>query len=87
MSGCHEGICPMGEKAALVRSWRVGKRTVTLTMPQVRSGQVLHAALEWHPDMPRRLSRREWKQYRAGRDKAFAELCRDLGIRGVLCEI
>ena len=77
----------MAEQAALVRSWRVGKRTVTLTMPQVRSGQVLHAALEWHPDMPRRLSRREWKQYRAGRDKAFAELCRDLGIRGALCEI
>ena len=61
----------MAEQAALVRSWRVGKRTVTATVPQVRSGQVLYAAFEWTPNMPRRLSRREWRQYRAGRDKAF----------------
>ena len=76
-----------GEAAALVRSWRVGRRKVTLTVPQTRSGQVVTAAIEWQPDMPRRLSRREWKQYRAGRDKAFADLCGELGIRGVLCEI
>ena len=52
----------MAEQAALVRTWRVGRRKVTVTMPQVRSGQVLHAAFEWTPDMPRRLSQREWKQ-------------------------
>jgi len=45
------------------------------------------ATIEWLPTMPRKLSRREIKQYRAGRDKAFAELCGDLGVRGVLCEI
>ncbi len=77
----------MAEQAALVRSWRVGKRTVTVTVPQVRSGQVLHAAFEWYPNMPRRLSRREWKQYRKGRDAAFADLFAELGIRGLLCEI
>ena len=77
----------MAEQAALVRSWRVGKRTVTVTVPQVRSGQVLHAAFEWYPNMPRRLSRREWKQYRKGRDTAFAELFTDLGIRGAVLEI
>ena len=77
----------MGEQAAMVRTWRVGRRKVTLTVPQTRSGQVATAAIEWHPDVPRRLSRREWKQYRAGRDKAFADLCGDLGIRGLLCEI
>ena len=77
----------MAEKAALVRTWRVGKRTVTATVPQVRPGQVLNAAFEWHPDMPRRLSRREWKQYRTGRDKAFAELFDELGIRGAVLEI
>ena len=77
----------MAEQAALVRSWRVGRRTVTATVPQVRPGQVLHAAFEWHPDMPRRLSRREWKQYRAGRDKAFAELFAEIGVTGAVLEI
>ncbi len=76
-----------GEAAAMTRTWRVGKRKVTATVPQVRAGQVASAAIEWHPDMPRRLSRREWKQYRTGRDAAFAELCGDLGVRGLLCEI
>ena len=77
----------MGEKAALVRSWRVGRRTVTATMPTPRQGQVRHTVMEWDPDMPRRLSRREWKQYRTGRDKAFAELFAELGIRGAVLEI
>ena len=77
----------MGEAVAMMRTWRVGRRKVTLTVPQTRSGQVVTAAIEWHPDMPHRLSRREWKQYRAGRDKAFAGLCGELGIRGLLCEI
>ena len=76
-----------GETAALVRTWRVGKRKVTATVPQVRAGQVLHAAMEWDPDIPRRLSRREWQQYRAGRDAAFAELFAELGIRGAVLEI
>ena len=77
----------MGEKAALVRSWRVGKRRVTVTVPQIRSGQVLYAAFEWNPDMPRRLSRREWRQYRAGRDAAFAELFAEIGVRGMVLEV
>ena len=77
----------MAEQAALVRSWRVGKRQVTVTVPQMRPGQVLHAAFEWHPNMPRCLSRREWKQYRKGRDAAFAELFAELGIRGMVLEI
>ncbi len=76
-----------GESAAMTRTWRVGKRRVTLTVPQIRSGKVSTAAIEWHPDVPRRLSRRELRQYRAGRDAAFADLCSELGIRGLLCEI
>ncbi len=75
------------EAAAMVRTWRVGKRKVTMTAPQIRNGQVAMATIEWLPTMPRKLSRREWRQYRAGRDKAFAELCGDLGVRGVLCEL
>ena len=75
------------EAVAMTRTWRVSKRRVTMTAPQTRSGQVAVASIEWRPTMPRKLSRREWKQYRAGRDEAFAELCRDLGVRGLLCEI
>ena len=76
-----------GEAAALVRTWRVGRRTVTMTAPQIRIGQVGMATVEWHPNIPSKLSRRELKQYRTGRDAAFAELCADLGIRGALGEI
>ncbi len=75
------------EAAALMRTWRVGERRVTMTAPRLRNGQVAMATIEWLPTMPRKLSRREWKQYRAGRDAAFAELCRNLGVRGMLCEI
>ncbi len=77
----------MAEKAALVRTWRVGKRKVTVTVPQIRTGQVLYAAFEWTPNMPRRLSRREWRQYRKGRDAAFAELFAEIGIRGAVLEV
>ena len=76
-----------GEAAAMTRTWRVGKRRVTMTAPKLRNGQVAMATIEWLPTMPHKLSRREWRQYRAGRDKAFAELCGDLGVRGVLCEL
>ena len=76
-----------GEAAALLRTWRVGKRRVTMTAPKLRNGQVAMATIEWLPTMPIKLSRREWRQYRAGRDAAFAELCADLGIRGALIEI
>ncbi len=76
-----------GEAVAMMRTWRVGKRRVTMTAPQIRIGEVYSAAIEWHPDLPRRLSRREWRQYRKGRDAAFADLCGDLGIRGILMEV
>ena len=76
-----------GEAAAIMRTWSVGKRRVTMTAPQVRIGQVGMATIEWAPDVPSKLSRRERKQYREGRDAAFAELCGEFGIRGALGEI
>ncbi len=76
-----------GEAAAMTRTWRVGKRRVTMTAPKLRNGQVAMATIEWLPTMPSKLSRREWKQYRKGRDAAFADLCGDLGTRDLLCEI
>ncbi len=76
-----------GEAAALVRTWRVGKRRVTMTAPKLRNGQVTMATIEWLPTMPSKLSRREWREYRAGRDAAFAELFAELGIRGAVLEV
>ncbi len=35
----------------------------------------------------RRLSRRELAEYRKGRDAAFADLCDEIAIRGLLCEV
>ncbi len=75
------------ESAAMMRTWCVGKRRVTMTAPRIRNGQVAMATIEWHPDTPSKLSRREREQYRTGRDAAFADLCGDLGIRGLLCEV
>ncbi len=75
------------ETPALVRTFRVGKRTVTITAPRMRAGQVSCAVVEWSPDTPHRLSRREMKQYQKGRDAAFADLCRELGVTGALVEI
>ncbi len=77
----------MGEQAALVRTWQVGRRKVTMTVAQTRKGEVANAVIEWSPAMPHHLSRRELRQYRTGRDAAFADLCGALGIRGLLCEI
>ena len=77
----------MGEAVAMMRSWRVGKRKCTMTVPKTRSGQVAVASIEWSPNLLRRLSRRELRQYRAGRDAAFADLCSEFGIRGVIYEI
>jgi len=42
---------------------------------------------EWEPTVPRRLSKREWREYRAGRDAAFAELCRVIGEPMMVVEL
>jgi hypothetical protein len=76
-----------GETAAMVRTFRVGKRKVTLTISNPKNVATLHMAAEWEPDVPRRLSKREWKQYREGRDKVFAELCEQTGLRGMMVEV
>jgi hypothetical protein len=76
-----------GEAAAMTRTWKVGKRKVTMTAPKLRNGQVSFASMEWEPDVPSKLSKREIRQYMKGRDDAFTDLCGDLGVRGLLCEI
>jgi hypothetical protein len=68
------------EAAILTRRWRVGRRTCTLVVPKPQPGEVLHIHIEWDPDMPvGRLNASERRQYRAGRDRAVAELARLVG--------
>lgn len=76
------------EAALLVREFPVGKRTVTMTIPRPRCDRVVSMAAEWDPDLPKRLSVREWRQYRAGRDAALAEVGQLLGGGvGVVAEL
>jgi len=74
------------EAAALVRTWSVGSRTVTLTVQRARPGQMLSACIEWAPDEPQRLNAAELAEYRAGRNAALAELAREMGIRVAVLE-
>ena len=67
------------EAAALVRSFRVGRRVVTITMPPTKRGEVRSTVIEWEPDVPPRLSKRELRQYRAGRNAALRELAEVIG--------
>lgn len=71
------------EAPALTATWRVGHRTVTLTVPTPQPGAVVHACFEWTPDLPQRLSPHELAQYRAGRDRALARL----GVRLAVLEV
>lgn len=75
------------ESAAFVRSWPVGQRTCTLTMPKVKRGGVRATAIEWAPDKPAKLTAEEWQEYREGRNAALAELSQHLGGRVAVVEV
>ena len=67
------------EAAALVRSFKVGSYRCTLTFPQFERGAVKCFVAEWSPSVPRRLSAKQMRQYRQGRDRAIAELVAMIG--------
>jgi hypothetical protein len=75
------------EAAALVRRFRVGPRTVTMTIPKPQPGQAVCMAVEWSPDIPLWLSRRELAEYRAGRDAAIAALTHHFNTRALVVEL
>jgi hypothetical protein len=75
------------EVAAFVKSWCVGERTVTLTVPKLVPGRALCAVAEWDPEPPTRLSDAEWKQYRDGRLEALVAMSRELGITVALVDV
>lgn len=82
---------PMSEQfALLIKTFPVGKWWVTLTFrhpPAALSGaptEIMTA--EWFPRLPPSLSRKEWRQYRAGRDAAIAEYGEVTGLKIALVE-
>lgn len=75
------------ETPLAVRSWRVGKRTVTLTVQRMIHGAVGNAVAEWSPSQPKRLTSKERREYRAGRDNALAEIAGELGGFAAVLEL
>jgi hypothetical protein len=67
--------------AVFSKSWLVGHRTVTMTIPRGKPGQAASCSVEWDPDLPKRLTPAELVQYRAGMSCALLKLSRDLDIR------
>ncbi len=63
----------MAETPLLSRLFRVGKRTVTMTIPKP-NGHAICLACEWCPNLPKRLSKRERREYLAGRHAVMTEL-------------
>ncbi len=75
------------QSALLVRVFPVGKRTVTMTFQHPSAAPELQImATEWEPNFPRGLSRKEWRQYRAGRDAAIIEYGHLTGLKIALIE-
>lgn len=75
------------ESPALIRTFPVGRRTVTMTVPKPVQGGVVTMTMEWAPTVPSGLSRKERRQYRDGRDAALAELAEVLGLRVMVAEL
>ena len=71
----------------VVRSWTVGDRTCTLSVPRPSPSTALHAVIEWAPAPPSRLSGPEWVQYRQGRDAALAEVAHALQLTVAVVEL
>lgn len=70
----------MSATAGVSRTFKVGRYTVDLTIQRPTPGKATMASVEWAPCLPNPLSGSELRQYRAGRDRAFAEIADEMGI-------
>ena len=71
---------PMPANGILRSTWSVGARTVTVTQDvSIIHGAVGTLRAEWTPDPPRKLSKQEWRQYRAGRDAHWQRIANIIG--------
>jgi hypothetical protein len=75
------------ETPLIEREFRVGKRTVTMQVPRLECGELSVMNVMWEPDVPRRLSDRECRQYRRGREAVFAEVSKLLGINIAIVDL
>ena len=75
------------EAAAMVRSFPVGCRTCTLTIEAPKPGSVVNMVVEWSPNVPTGFNRREWRQYRRGRNAVVVELSRQTGMKAAVIEL
>ena len=78
---------PMAEAAFATRSWTAGRYTCTLTAPRPHPGKQMHAVVEWSPEQPKHLTDEEIAAYREGRNKALADISRELGIKAAVLEL
>jgi hypothetical protein len=82
---CPEPVPPNG---VLISEWTVGKRTVRVVQDvHAATGSTGMLRTEWDPDRPRRLSKREWREYRAGRDAHWQQVANILGRPVALAEL
>jgi hypothetical protein len=65
----------------ITNTFRVGRFTCKLTFAD---GQL---SAEWRPGLPKRLSGKEWKAYRAGRDALIAEVAKAIGGGVLLVDV
>ena len=78
----------MNEGSAIaLRGWPVGSYVCTLTMCRAAPGQLVSALIQWEPRQPTSLTDEELREYRAGRDRALAEISRELGINAAVVEL
>ena len=75
------------EAPAVVHSFKVGIRIVTLTIQRPRVGSVVNMVVEWSPDAPAYLSPVELAQYRQGRNRAVATLAAELNTKALVVEV
>ena len=80
-------ITDLTSAAILTRSWPVGARVCTLTVPRPTGTKPQQACIEWVPLPPQRLTADEWRQYREGRNAALADLAREIGGNVALVEV
>ncbi len=76
----------MATSPVIVSTWSVGRYTITLSVPKLVKGAVQHSAMEWEPGLPTHMTKKMWRQYRAGRDAAFQKLCDATGETALIVE-
>ena len=72
--------------AVFVRSFAVGKHTVTMTLTR-RRFLASRVTCLWSPPKPTKLTKEEKRQYRSGRAAAVADACGPRGRFGLIVEM